>query len=69
MEYAKDEIFKIRYNTKLERLQTENKNWTCKFLNKLKKHKLMTTILITLIMFSTANIIMIYNFMQILQEM
>ena len=68
MEYAKDEIFQIRYNTKLNRLQIEHESWTSKILKKMKNHKLITTIIIVLIIFLTANVIMIYNFMEILQS-
>lgn len=68
MEYAKDEIFQIRYNTKLNRLQIGSESWTSKIHKKIKRHKLLTTIIIALITFSTANIIMIYNFMEILQN-
>ena len=68
MEYAKDEIFQIRYNTKLNWLQIEHESWTSKILKKMKNHKLITTIIIVLIIFLTANVIMIYNFMEILQS-
>ena len=68
MEYAKDEIFQIRYNTKLNRLQIGSESWTSKIYKKIKRHKLLTTIIIALITFSTANIIMIYNFIEILQN-
>ena len=68
MEYAKDEIFQIRYNTKLNRLQIGSESWTSKIYKKIKRHKLLTTIIIVLITFSTANIIMIYNFIEILQN-
>lgn len=68
MEYAKDEIFQIRYNTKLNRLQIGSESWTNKIHKKIKRHKLLTTIIIALITFSTVNIIMIYNFIEILQN-
>lgn len=67
MEYAKDEIFQVRYNTKLDRLQIKNDSWTSRIYRKIKNHKLLTTIIISLIIFSTANIIMIYNFINMLQ--
>ena len=38
MEYAKDEVFKIRYNTKLNRLQIKEENWTSKLLKQIKAH-------------------------------
>ena len=30
MEYAKDEIYQIRYNTKLNRVQIKQESWTSK---------------------------------------
>ena len=68
MEYAKDEIFQIRYNTKLNRLQIKNESWTSRIYKKIKNHKLLTTVVIALIIFTTANIIMIYNFIEIMQN-
>ncbi len=67
MEYAKDEFFKIRYNTKLNRLQIKKEAWTSRIYEKIKTHKLITTVVLAFLIFSTINIIMIYNFMKILQ--
>lgn len=68
MEYAKDEIFQIRYNTKLNRLQMKGECWTSKLAKTMKRHKLLTTTIIAFGLFSTINIIMIYSFMNILQN-
>lgn len=68
MEYAKDEVFQIRYNTSLNRLQIGKENWTSGLLKKIKRHKLISMVVIAFIMFSTVNVIMIYNFMKILQN-
>lgn len=68
MEYAKDEIFQIRYNTRLNRLKIKGESWTRKLHKKIKKHKLLTTTMIAFFMFATINIVMIYNFMKILQN-
>lgn len=68
MEYTRDEIFQIKYNTKLDRLQIGHRNRTSRILKMIKKHKLVITILVTIMIFSIANIIMIYNFMRILQN-
>ena len=67
MEYAKDEIFQIRYNTKLNTLQMKE-GWTSKFYKKIKKHKFLTAIIIAFLLFSIMNIIMINSFMRILQN-
>ena len=66
MEYAKDEIFQIKYNTNLSRIYPQKENWIYKIYRKLKQHKLLTTILITLLIFFITNIIMINSFMKIL---
>lgn len=69
MEYAKDEVFQIRYNTNLNRLQIGSDRWTSRLLKTVRRHKLITTVIITLMIFGVANVIMIYNFMKILQNM
>ncbi len=68
MEYAKDEIFQVRYNTKLNRLEIGEQNWINRLCQKIKRHKLLTTAIITFIMFGTINIVMISSFMKILQN-
>ena len=67
MEYAKDEIFKIRYNTKLNRLQMKKENWTSKIYQMIKSHKFITTVIFVFLLFSFVNIIMINSFIKILQ--
>lgn len=66
MEYTKDDIFNIRYNTELNRLEMRKKNKSV--LETVKKHKLISFVITTLIMFSGLNFFLIYNFMKILQN-
>lgn len=68
MEYAKDEMFKIRYNTKLNRLQMKGENWTSRLYKKIRRHRLLTTTIIAFLMFATINMVMICSFMKILQN-
>lgn len=68
MEYAKDDIFQIRYNESLDKLELGEERWTSKLKNKIKSHKLFSTVVMALIIFSIINMIMIYNFMNILQN-
>ena len=68
MEYAKDEIFQIRYNANLDRLQIGHKRWTRRLLNTIRGNKLISISILAFIIFSTANAVMIYNFMKILQN-
>lgn len=66
MEYTKDDIFNIRYNTELNRLEMRKKNKSV--LETVKKHKLISFVITTLIVFSCLNFFLIYNFMKILQN-
>ena len=68
MEYAKDEIFKIRYNANLDRLQIKEENWTSKVGKFFKKHMLINIFLITFIILSNINFLLIYNFFNILKN-
>lgn len=68
MEYAKDEIFQVSYNTKLNRLEMRGESWTSRLYKKIKRHKLLTTSIIAFFMFATLNIVMICSFMKILQS-
>ena len=68
MEYAKDEIFQIKYNTKLNRLEMGKESWTSQIAKKMRSHKLLTTTIIAFFIFATLNMIMIYNFIKILQS-
>lgn len=67
MEYAKDEIFKVRYNATLNRLEIHEEGWTSKLWKRIKKHKFMTTVFFTFILFSSINFLLIHHFMKILQ--
>ena len=68
MEYAKDEMFEVRYNTKLDRLVIKKERMRSKVWRKIKKNKLLSITVSSFILFSIANFIMIYNFMKILQN-
>lgn len=67
MEYTKDEIFKIRYDTNMNRIRIGNKSWMRSMIKKIKRHKFITTTIMALIIFSIINIIMIYNFFELLK--
>lgn len=69
MEYAKDEIFQIKYNTKLNRLEMGKESWTSRVTKKIRNHKLLTTTMIAFFIFATLNMVMIYSFMKILEKL
>lgn len=65
---AKENLFEVRYDTKLDRLVIKKAKWSSKVRRWIKTHKLMTTAISTFMMFSILNIVMIYSFMKILQN-
>ena len=67
MEYAKDNIIQLHTVNEKKKTQEKNKRWTSKLIKLLKKHKLITTILILTLIFSIMNTILIYNFFKILK--
>lgn len=68
MEIAKEKFFEVRYDTKLDKLVIKKERIRSKISRLIRKHKLITTAIISFIMFSILNIAMIYNFMRILQN-
>ncbi len=68
MEYAKDEVFQVRYNTKLNRLEMAKEGWTSRVCQKVRRHKLLIAVIIAFFTFATINFFMICNFMKILQN-
>ena len=68
MEYLKDEIFNIKYNSNLNRLEMSKEKWTSKLLKKIKGHKFVTLSLIILFTFSVIDIALVYQFFRVLQN-
>ena len=68
MEYAKEKFYEVMYNTKLDRLVIKKERWISKVKRFIRTHKFITTVTIAFAIFSTANVIMIYNFMKVLQN-
>lgn len=69
MEYAKEKFYEVMYNTKLDRLVIRKERYISKIKRFIRTHKFITTVSIAFAMFSTANIIMIYSFMKVLQKL
>ena len=65
MEITNDNLFEINYNSELNRLEVGKKN---KFLNIIKRHKIVSLMFIILIMFSCLNFFLIYSFINVLQS-
>ena len=69
MEYAKDEIFQVRYNTKMDQLQIGHEKLVKRIIKTMRRHKLITVTAITFLIFSILNVVMIYNFLKLLENL
>jgi len=65
MEYAKDEIFNIRYREDINRLEI-TKDRTSKILNLLKKNKVIVGLVAAAVLVSIINTMFIVNFFNVL---
>lgn len=68
MQYTNENVLKIYGTTKIKKIESENRKGIKGLKRKIGKHKWITIILGALIVFSTINIIMVYNFMNLLQK-
>lgn len=73
MEATKEKWFEAKYNTKTQKMVLRKTNIKSKIIikkiiNSVKKHTFITTLSITFLAFSILNIVMIYNFFEILQK-
>ena len=68
MEYTREKFFEVMYNTKLDKLVIKKERWISKIRRVIKTLKFITTVSIAFFMISIVNIIMIYSFMKILQN-
>ena len=67
MEYAKRTIFRMDYNERKDIVESEHKKGTSKLKEKILHNRLLATVIMAFVIFSTINIIMIYNFINILR--
>lgn len=68
MECAKEKFFEVMYDTKLDKLIIKKERLISKIKRWIRVHKFMSIVMLSFCMFSLANIIMIFNFMKILQN-
>lgn len=69
MDYAKDEIFDVTYQTKQNRLMGQKGKVISRIKHLCQKHKGLTFLLLSFLFFSAINIILITQFMRILQTL
>ncbi len=69
MQYTNENILKINGTVGIKRMKSKNKKGLEEIKRKIRKYKWLTITLGALIIFSTINIIMVYNFMNLLQNL
>ena len=67
--YTTDKIFGIKYKEYQGVLEINEKGFIKNLINKMKKHKSMTIVIFSTIVFSVINIILIYQFFSILGKL
>ena len=67
MEIAKEKWFEVKYDTKLDKMVIKKPKFN-NIINKIRKHSFLLTIGTAFIIFATLNILMIYSFFVILQN-
>ena len=68
MGYVNYEIFKIKYNSTVDRLQFPKERWLSRLIHKIKKHKFISFVIALFCMFSVINFFLIYNLIIVLQN-
>lgn len=63
-----ENVFNIKYNTKLDRLELPKENRKLKIWKFIKSHKLISIILVSFFALSSINFYLIYSFMKILEN-
>ncbi len=63
-----EDVFKISYNTSLDKHKIMNEKIYSKIFKVIKKNKIMTLVFSSFIALSTINFYLIYSFMKILEQ-
>lgn len=63
-----ENVFQIKYNTKLDRLEMPRETYINKVFKTIKKHKIVSLITGMFVMLSAVNFYLIYTFMNILER-
>ena len=66
MEYTKDMILQVRYGEAAHNLGSKKKGWTSRALEKVRNHKWITTAILSAIVFISIDMVLVSNFVHIL---
>lgn len=63
-----ENVFNIKYNTKLDRLELPKEKKTTKIFKFVQKHKFISIVSVSFIALSSINFYLIYSFIKILES-
>lgn len=63
-----ENVFNVKYNTKLDRLEITKERKTTKIFKFVQKHKFISIVSVSFIALSSINFYLIYSFMKILES-
>lgn len=63
-----ENVFNIKYNTEMDRLEIEKERKTSKIYKFIQKHKFISVIFASFFTLSTINFYLIYSFVKILEN-
>ena len=69
MDISKENIFKVNYTSVLGRENIKKKKWTSHLKEFIVNNKLITMTIVIFCLCFTLNLVLIYNFMRILENM
>lgn len=67
MTYTDEEIFNLRYNINLNKIEVEKRKWTSRLLGTIKRHKVISFSIMSFIILSGINCVLIYNFIKVFE--
>jgi len=69
MTFTDEEIFNLRYNINLNKIEVEKRKWTSRLLRTIMKHKFISFSIMSFIMLSGINCVLIYNFIKVFESL
>jgi len=68
MTFTDEEIFNLRYNINLNKIEVAKRKWTSRLLKTIKRHKVLSFSIISFIFLASFNFMLIYNLIRLLQK-
>ena len=64
---ADEDIFNLKYNVNLNKIEIEKRKWTSRLFKTILNHKFISMIVVVFIIFSILNLFLIFNFIRVIE--